>query len=81
MTVEINGSASQVQTAQQLIQNFVAEVATATQNSTAQPPAQGSYNPYPGHAPAYPSQPPPVAHAPPPAADYGGSVYGRNNGD
>ncbi|KAF5820612.1 putative K domain-containing protein [Helianthus annuus] len=80
MTVEINGSASQVQTAQQLIQNFVAEAATAAQNSTAQPPAQGSYNPYPGHAPAYPSQPPPAAHAPPPAADYGGSVYGGNYG-
>ncbi|KAI7726529.1 hypothetical protein M8C21_016219 [Ambrosia artemisiifolia] len=81
MTVEINGTASQVQTAQQLIQNFVAEAATAAQNSTAPPPAQGSYNPYPGHAPAaYPSQPPPTAHAPPPAADYGGSVYGGNYG-
>ncbi|KAK9057363.1 hypothetical protein SSX86_022198 [Deinandra increscens subsp. villosa] len=80
MTVEINGSASQVQTAQQLIQNFVAEAATAAQqNSTAPPPAQGGYNPYPGQAPAYPSQPPPAAHAPP-AADYGGPVYGGNYG-
>ncbi|KAI3682664.1 hypothetical protein L1987_82811 [Smallanthus sonchifolius] len=79
MTVEINGSASQVQTAQQLIQNFVAEAATAAQNSTAPPPAQGGYNPYPGHAPDYPSQPPPAAHGPP-AAEYGGPVYGGNYG-
>ncbi|KAF5782392.1 putative K domain-containing protein [Helianthus annuus] len=71
MTVEINGSASQVQTAQQLIQNFVAEAATAAQNSTAQPPTQGGYNaPYPG---GYQSQPPPTA-------DYGGAVYGGNYG-
>lgn len=82
MTVEINGSASQVQTAQQLIQNFVAEAATAAQNSaaTAPPPAQQAYNPYPGHAPAYGSQPPPTGHAPPPAAEYGGPVYGGNYG-
>lgn len=81
MTVEINGSASQVQTAQQLIQNFVAEAAAAAgQNQAAPPPAQG-YNPYPGHAPAYPSQQPPAAHQPPPAADYGGGpVYGGNYG-
>ncbi|KAI3829733.1 hypothetical protein L1987_03861 [Smallanthus sonchifolius] len=79
MTVEINGSASQVQTAQQLIQNFVAEAATAAQNSTAPPPTQGGYNPYPGHAPDYPSHPPPAVHAPP-AAEYGGPVYGGNYG-
>ncbi|XP_024974635.1 flowering locus K homology domain-like [Cynara cardunculus var. scolymus] len=78
MTVEINGSASQVQTAQQLIQNFVAEAATAAQNSAGPPPSQG-YNPYPGHAPAYPSQPPPAGHAPA-AADYGGPVYGGSYG-
>ncbi|XP_010278087.1 PREDICTED: flowering locus K homology domain-like [Nelumbo nucifera] len=34
MTVEINGSASQVQAAQQLIQNFMAEAAGPTQNSS-----------------------------------------------
>lgn len=78
MTVEINGSASQVQTAQQLIQNFVAEAATAAQNSTAPPPGQ-AYNPYPGHAPAFASQPPPAGHAPPPA-EYGGPVYGGSYG-
>ncbi|XP_076945969.1 flowering locus K homology domain-like [Bidens hawaiensis] len=77
MTVEINGSASQVQTAQQLIQNFVAEAATAAQNATVAPPAQGGYNaPYPG---GYQSQPPPATHAPP-AAEYGGAVYGGNYG-
>nr|XP_043609268.1 flowering locus K homology domain-like [Erigeron canadensis] len=80
MTVEINGSASQVQTAQQLIQNVVAEAAAAAQNAAAPPPAQGGYNnPYPGHAPVYPSQPPPAAHAPP-GAEYGGPVYGGNYG-
>ncbi|KAI7749712.1 hypothetical protein M8C21_022108 [Ambrosia artemisiifolia] len=78
MTVEINGSASQVQTAQQLIQNCVAEAAAAAaQNSTAPPPAQGGYNaPYPG---AYQSQPPAASHAPP-TADYGGAVYGGSYG-
>ncbi|KAK1426786.1 hypothetical protein QVD17_15466 [Tagetes erecta] len=82
MTVEINGSASQVQTAQQLIQNFVAEAASAAQNSTAQPPTQtqGGYNAsYPGHASSYQSQPPAGTHAPP-AADYGGAVYGGSYG-
>ncbi|CAH1438570.1 unnamed protein product [Lactuca virosa] len=81
MTVEINGSASQVQTAQQLIQNFVAEAATAAQNSASAPPPAQAYNPYPGHAPppAYASQPPPTGHAPP-AAEYGGPVYGGNYG-
>ncbi|KVI03900.1 K Homology domain-containing protein [Cynara cardunculus var. scolymus] len=58
--------------------NFVAEAATAAQNSAGPPPSQG-YNPYPGHAPAYPSQPPPAGHAPA-AADYGGPVYGGSYG-
>ncbi|KAG2719067.1 hypothetical protein I3843_03G241700 [Carya illinoinensis] len=49
MTVEINGSASQIQTAQQLIQNFMAEAATSTQNPTGRSTNQG-YNAYPGHA-------------------------------
>lgn len=65
-----------------LIQNFVAEAATAAQNATAaqQPQPNQAYNPYPGHAPpAYPSQPPPAAHAPP-GADYGGPVYGGSYG-
>lgn len=65
-----------------MIQNFVAEAASAAQNSTAQPPtqSQGGYNaPYPGHAPAYQSQLSAATHAPP-AADYGGAVYGGNYG-
>ncbi|KVH94331.1 flowering locus K homology domain-like isoform X1 [Cynara cardunculus var. scolymus] len=80
MTVEINGSASQVQTAQQLIQNFIADAAatTAAQNPIAPPSSQG-YNPYPGHIPSYPSQPPPPGHAPA-AGDYGSAVYGGNYG-
>ncbi|KAI3787799.1 hypothetical protein L2E82_00237 [Cichorium intybus] len=79
MTVEINGSASQVQTAQQLIQNFIAEAATAAQNSATAPPPTQAYNPYPGHAPAYPSQPPPAGHVAA-APEYGGPVYGGNYG-
>ncbi|CAN1176662.1 Flowering locus K homology domain [Linum perenne] len=76
MTVEISGSASQVQTAQQLIQNFMAEAGA--------PPAQGqgptggsadqSYNPYAGHGSVYAS-PPNAGHA----GGYG-SVYGGNYG-
>ncbi|KAM7501429.1 hypothetical protein LguiB_000333 [Lonicera macranthoides] len=55
MTVEINGSASQVQTAQQLIQNSIAEAASAAQNPTSAPQqqpqpgqgqVQGYYDPY-----------------------------------
>ncbi|CAI9107689.1 OLC1v1007105C4 [Oldenlandia corymbosa var. corymbosa] len=45
MTVEINGSTAQVQEAQQLIQNVIAEAAAAAQNTTSGPPGQG-YNPY-----------------------------------
>ncbi|KAM0054088.1 putative K domain-containing protein [Helianthus debilis subsp. tardiflorus] len=78
MTVEINGSASQVQTAQQLIQNFIADAATAAQNPTV-PPSSQAYNPYPGQAPSYPTQPAPPGHAPA-AGDYGSTVYGGNYG-
>nr|GEW25798.1 hypothetical protein [Tanacetum cinerariifolium] len=75
MTFAINGSASQLETAQQL--NFVA---VARQNQDAPPSGQG-YNTYPDHASAYPSQQPPAAHAPTPAADYGGRpVYGGYSG-
>ncbi|XP_071689453.1 flowering locus K homology domain-like [Rutidosis leptorrhynchoides] len=80
MTVEINGSASQVQTAQQLIQNFVAEAAAAAaQNAAAAapPPAQGGYNSYAGYPP---QQPPAAAAHAPPTADYGGPMYGGNYG-
>ncbi|CAK9143798.1 unnamed protein product [Ilex paraguariensis] len=80
MTVEINGSAAQVQTAQQLIQNFIADAANATQNHTGGPPGQG-YNSYHPNGPVYGSPPSGATghtgHAP--AGDYG-SVYGTNYG-
>nr|XP_043637124.1 flowering locus K homology domain-like [Erigeron canadensis] len=78
MTVEMSGTASQVQTAQQLIQNFIAEAATAAQNQTGPPASQG-YNPYPGQVPSYPSQPAPPGHAPA-AGDYSNAVYGGSYG-
>ncbi|CAL5425130.1 unnamed protein product [Camellia sinensis] len=85
MTVEINGSASQVQTAQQLIQNSLAEAASATQNPTA-PPTGQAYN-YPSQGPVYASPPSnPGGHAGhAPTADYAeypdyAAVYGTNYG-
>lgn len=76
MTVEINGSASQVQTAQQLIQNFMADAAAA-QTQTATPADQG-YNVYAtqnsGYAPA-----PPNPGLGGQSGGYG-SVYGTNYG-
>ncbi|XP_058208638.1 flowering locus K homology domain-like isoform X1 [Rhododendron vialii] len=79
MTVEISGSASQVQTAQQLIQNYIAEAASATQNTTAAPMGQ-QYN-YPSHGPVYASPPSnPGGHAGyAPTGDYA-SVHGTNYG-
>ncbi|KAA8550787.1 hypothetical protein F0562_002471 [Nyssa sinensis] len=80
VTVEINGSATQVQTAQQLIQNSIAEAASATQNPTTAPPGQG-YNSFPTHGPVYASPPSNsaghVGHTP--AGEYG-PVYGANYG-
>ncbi|KAK2632527.1 hypothetical protein EUGRSUZ_L01440 [Eucalyptus grandis] len=79
MTVEISGTASQVQTAQQLIQNFMAEAAAATQS---QAPAAGhmdqGYNSYGAHGSVYASpasNPGHTAHG----GAYG-SVYGANYG-
>ncbi|XP_030967386.1 flowering locus K homology domain-like isoform X1 [Quercus lobata] len=80
MTVEINGSASQVQTAQQLIQNFMAEAASSTQNPAGGSICQG-YNAFPSYGPSYATSKPTTAghtgHAP--APDYG-SVYGNDYG-
>ncbi|KAM7472671.1 hypothetical protein LguiA_010854 [Lonicera macranthoides] len=62
MTVEINGTASQVQTAQQLIQNFMAEAAAAAASS--QTPTGGTndqaqgYNSYTTHSASVYSSPP-----------------------
>ncbi|KAK2365211.1 flowering locus K proteiny domain [Trifolium repens] len=85
MTVEISGTASQVQTAQQLIQNFMAEAAAAAaaaaaapapaQQQTGGPPADQGYNSYPAHGSVYTSP----ASNPGHAAGYG-SVYGANYG-
>lgn len=79
MTVEISGTASQVQTAQQLIQNFMAEAAAATaapaQPQTGGPAPDQGYNSYPAHASVYASPPSNPGHA----AGYG-SVYGANYG-
>ncbi|XP_010278104.1 PREDICTED: LOW QUALITY PROTEIN: flowering locus K homology domain [Nelumbo nucifera] len=79
MTVEINGSASQVQAAQQLIQNFMAEAAGPTQTPVGGTTDQG-YNSYPPHGSMYAS--PPSNNTGPAgqtAAGYG-SVYGTNYG-
>ncbi|XP_038717964.1 flowering locus K homology domain-like isoform X2 [Tripterygium wilfordii] len=80
MTVEISGYASQIQTAQQLIQNFIAEAASSGQNPAGGSISQG-YNTYPGHGAVYASPPPDAAgHAAyAPSGDYG-SVYGNSYG-
>ncbi|KAK7285143.1 hypothetical protein RJT34_19903 [Clitoria ternatea] len=80
MTVEISGTASQVQTAQQLIQNFMAEAAVAmapAQPQTGAPAADQGYNSYSAaHGSVYVSPPSNTGHA---AGPYG-SVYGANYG-
>ncbi|WJX12045.1 hypothetical protein P8452_02584 [Trifolium repens] len=81
MTVEISGTASQIQAAQQLVQNFMAEAANAAAVA-AQDHMGGSvnqgYNSYPTNAPVYASpQSNAAGHAP--SADYG-PVYGTNYG-
>ncbi|WCJ39951.1 RNA-binding KH domain-containing protein [Euphorbia peplus] len=82
MTVEISGTASQVQIAQQLIQNFMAEAAAAaaaaapTQAQTGGSAEQGGYNPYAAHGSVYASPPSNPGHA---GGGYG-SVYGTNYG-
>ncbi|XP_044482874.1 flowering locus K homology domain isoform X2 [Mangifera indica] len=77
MTVEISGTASQVQTAQQLIQNFMAEAAASSQAQIGGSTDQG-YNPYATHSSMYgspPSNPGHTSHT----GGYG-SVYGSNYG-
>lgn len=77
MTVEMNGTASQVQAAQQLIQNFMAEAAASQQPQTGGSTDQG-YNPYAAHGSVYASPPSNQGHAGP-NGGYG-SVYGANYG-
>ncbi|XP_041991521.1 flowering locus K homology domain-like [Salvia splendens] len=60
MTVEISGTTSQVQTAQQLIQNFMAEAAAgqAQAQAQAQHASSADYSSYAAHGSVYTSQPP-----------------------
>ncbi|XVF31083.1 hypothetical protein REPUB_Repub16aG0115000 [Reevesia pubescens] len=77
MTVEISGTGSQVQTAQQLIQNFMAEAAAAPAQA-AGGAADQAYNPYAAHSSVYASPPSNPGHAGH-TGGYG-SVYGSNYG-
>lgn len=79
MTVEISGSTSQVQAAQQLIQNCMADAAAA-HNATGGPgPVDPGYNSYPTQAPVY-SSPPDHSGYPGQNAGGYGAVYGSNYG-
>ncbi|XP_038716028.1 flowering locus K homology domain-like [Tripterygium wilfordii] len=79
MTVEISGTASQVQTAQQLIQNFMAEAAAAAPGQAQQGrSADQGYNPYASHGSMYASPPSNPGHGSH-TGGYG-SVYGSNYG-
>ncbi|KAK9160489.1 hypothetical protein Syun_006830 [Stephania yunnanensis] len=75
MTVEINGTASQVQAAQQLIQNFMAEAAGAAQNQ----PSGPTDNSYQTHGSVYASPQANPGHTNQGAGGYG-SGYGTNYG-
>ncbi|KAL6325862.1 hypothetical protein AAG906_031099 [Vitis piasezkii] len=77
MTVEINGTASQVQAAQQLIQNFMAEAAAPAQAQAGGSADQG-YNSYAAHGSMYASPASNPAHASH-TGGYG-PVYGANYG-
>ncbi|KAF8017826.1 hypothetical protein BT93_H2892 [Corymbia citriodora subsp. variegata] len=78
MTVEISGTASQVQTAQQLIQNFMAEAAAAPSQAQAAGHMDQGYNSYGAHGSVYASPASNPGHAPHGGAY--GSVYGANYG-
>ncbi|KAK4596505.1 flowering locus K homology domain-like isoform X2 [Castanea sativa] len=79
MTVEISGTASQVQAAQQLIQNFMVDAgAPPPQQAPAGGTTDQGYNSYPAHGSVYASPPSNPGHAGH-AGGYG-SVYGTNYG-
>ncbi|KAL5702036.1 hypothetical protein ACHQM5_027305 [Ranunculus cassubicifolius] len=87
MTVEINGTASQVQTAQQLIQNFMAEAASAQQNAgnSGPPPPDSSYGGGSHGGSMYSSPPDNSGYGGPNPGSYGSnysnaSNYGNNYG-
>uniref|UniRef100_A0ACD5XMM5 Uncharacterized protein n=1 Tax=Avena sativa TaxID=4498 RepID=A0ACD5XMM5_AVESA len=74
MTVEIGGSASQVQTAQQLIKNFMAEASPQVPPPGPAPsqPLESSYNSYPQYGgPSYGSPPGSAGPAPHNGGSYG----------
>lgn len=78
MTVEINGTATEVQTAQQLIQNVMAQAAGSTQNPTvSEHPGQLSYQ---SHGSTYTSPPSNAGNAAGHAGGGYGPVYGTNYG-
>ncbi|CAA0838868.1 Flowering locus K homology domain [Striga hermonthica] len=85
MTVEIIGTSSQTQTAQQLIQNFMAEAAAAgtaqAQQASSADQMYNNNNSYAAHGSVYSSQPqnPSLSGQTGGAAAYG-SVYGSNYG-
>ncbi|GER46293.1 RNA-binding KH domain-containing protein [Striga asiatica] len=83
MTVEIIGTSSQAQTAQQLIQNFMAEAAAAgTAQAQQATSADQMYNnnSYAVHGSVYSSQPPNPSLSGQTGAGAYGSVYGSNYG-
>ncbi|KAF2302514.1 hypothetical protein GH714_036629 [Hevea brasiliensis] len=96
MTVEINGTASQMQTAQQLIQNVIAEGKSNSQNRTRESIGQGfnaypafsssgsvsrEYTPYPAKGLIYASQPSEVTrHVGHSPAENHGSGHGTDYG-
>ncbi|ESQ49625.1 hypothetical protein EUTSA_v10020380mg [Eutrema salsugineum] len=74
MTVEVSGTGSQVQTAMQLIQNFMAEAgAPAPAQPQAVAPEQQGYNPYATHGSVYAAAPtnPPGGYATDYSSGYG----------
>uniref|UniRef100_A0A0A9D0V4 K Homology domain-containing protein n=1 Tax=Arundo donax TaxID=35708 RepID=A0A0A9D0V4_ARUDO len=79
MTVEITGSASQVQTAQQLIKNFMAEASPKGPPPAPGPPAQPmdtGYNSYPPYGGAsYGSPPGTAGPGPHNGGNYGAAPY------
>ncbi|KAL8528089.1 hypothetical protein ACS0TY_005779 [Phlomoides rotata] len=79
MTVEISGTASQVQTAQQLIQNFMVEAGAGSHQTQHAPPSNDqAYSAYGGHTSLYTSPPSNPSHAGQ-TGNYG-PVYGNNYG-
>lgn len=77
MTVEIGGTASQVQAAQQLINNFMAEAGAPTQPQQMGGTADQGYSSYGGHGGTLYGSPPSNTGQP---GGYGGHMYGGNYG-